>query len=146
MTSIFEWGKGTPSTPILEDRYCWCGTKLNMWNKGTTCYVHDGEDCWDEYVKLADEYRWGTKKDVSEWTERLPSPEEGETCTSFVKRLFSTEEAIPVSSICFHYGYSTSEVKSAVSGVKRWYARRGYDCQQAGGYGDGYKLVPMDVV
>ena len=142
----FEWGKGTPSKPVLSERHCWCGTKLSMWNKGDTCFIHDEEDFWDQYVKLADEYRFGTKKDLTDWLPRVPAPEEDESCTSFAKRLFSTEEAIPVSSICFHYGYQNWEVRSAISCVKRWYARRGYTCEQVGGYGGGYKLVPMDVV
>lgn len=142
----FEWGKGTPSIPIRETRHCWCGTKLSMWNKGTTCFVHDDEDCWDDYVRLEDEYRFGTKKDLTDWLPRVPLPEEGETCNNFVKRLFSTDEAIPVSSICHHYGYSGFEVRHSLSAVKRWYERRGYTFEHEGGYGGGYKLVPIDVV
>lgn len=146
MNRIFEQASATPSKPNYEKRHCWCGTKLSIWNKGTTCFVHDEEDIWDEYTKLADEYRWGTKKDLTDWIPQVLPPYPGENCASYAKRLFSTEESVPVSSLCFHYGYSNSEVRSAIANAKKFFRRRGWDVEQAGEYGGGYKLVPMLVV
>ena len=148
MRRMTEEARHRPNT-VYPDRYCECGKKLTRFNPNVLCYNCDDyfNDHWEEDVTLADEYRVGTKKDVSKYVGVVPPPMDGESPTKYVRRILVPDGVpFPVHSVCSYYGFSNSQVSSAVANAKKWYKRRGLELIKDEGYAAGYRLVSSSMV